>query len=199
MMMLVAGLERASAGQVLVEGQSLGALDEDALARFRRGRIGIVFQDFHLVATMTALENVAIPLELAGDASAFSAAAKVLERVGLGQRLTHYPAQLSGGEQQRVALARAFVTRPLLLLADEPTGNLDSETGAKVMELLFELQREAGTTLMLITHDPALAVRCDRQVRLRDGLIESDQRRAEAPPSQGFAAPESALGRRELP
>ncbi|MGO1119729.1 ABC transporter ATP-binding protein [Rhodovibrionaceae bacterium A322] len=175
MMMLLAGLERASSGEVLVEGQSLGALSEDELSRFRRGRIGIVFQDFHLVPTMTALENVAIPLELAGDSSAFEAAAKALTRVGLGERLDHYPAQLSGGEQQRVALARAFVTRPLLLLADEPTGNLDSETGETVMELLFELRREAGTTLLLITHDPNLAKRCDRQVQLRDGLIEKDE------------------------
>jgi len=171
MMMIVAGLERATAGRVTVAGVELGAMSEDALARFRRDRIGIVFQAFHLIPTMTALENVAVPLELAGRRDAFARAEAELGAVGLGARLGHYPAQLSGGEQQRVALARAFAVEPELLLADEPTGNLDGETGAQVIELLFGLRARRGTTLLLITHDPALAARCGRIVRLVDGRI----------------------------
>ncbi len=171
MMMIIAGLERATAGRVTVAGAELGAMSEDALARFRRDRIGIVFQAFHLIPTMTALENVAVPLELAGRRDAFARAAAELGAVGLGARLGHYPAQLSGGEQQRVALARAFAVEPELLLADEPTGNLDGETGAQVIELLFGLRARRGTTLLLITHDPALAARCGRIVRLVDGRI----------------------------
>ncbi|MEX1205134.1 MAG: ATP-binding cassette domain-containing protein [Dongiaceae bacterium] len=171
MMMIVAGLERATAGRVTVAGVELGAMTEDALARFRRDRIGIVFQAFHLIPTMTALENVAVPLELAGRRDAFARAEAELGAVGLGARLGHYPAQLSGGEQQRVALARAFAVEPELLLADEPTGNLDGETGAQVIELLFGLRARRGTTLLLITHDPALAARCGRIVRLIDGRI----------------------------
>ncbi len=171
MMMIIAGLERPSAGQVEVGGQDLTALNEDQLARFRRARIGIVFQAFHLIPTMTALENVAVPLEFAGRADAFERASVALAAVGLDHRLAHYPGQLSGGEQQRVALARAFAVEPSLLLADEPTGNLDGETGRQVIELMFDLAARRGTTLMLITHDPALAGRCRRLVRLLDGRI----------------------------
>jgi putative ABC transport system ATP-binding protein len=176
MMMVIAGLERPSSGRVEVAGADLGGLDEDGLSLFRRDRVGIVFQNFHLVPTMTALENVAIPLEFAGRADAFAAAKKGLEAVGLGHRLDHYPAQLSGGEQQRVALARATATGPRLILADEPTGNLDGDTGAQVMELLFSLREKLGTTLVLITHDRALARRCGRTVRLADGHVVADQR-----------------------
>ena len=171
MMMVVGGLERPTSGTVRVIGQDLSQLDEDGLAAFRRDNIGIVFQAFHLVPTMTALENVAIPLEFAGRDDAFDVAAKELELVGLGHRLTHYPGQLSGGEQQRVALARAFAVTPRLLLADEPTGNLDGETGDKVISLMFDLAAQRGTTVLLITHDPALAAQCDQQIRLVDGLI----------------------------
>jgi putative ABC transport system ATP-binding protein len=171
MMMIIAGLERPSAGKVEVGGQDLTALNEDQLARFRRARIGIVFQAFHLIPTMTALENVAVPLEFAGRADAFESARAALAAVGLDHRLAHYPGQLSGGEQQRVALARAFAVEPSLLLADEPTGNLDGETGRQVIELMFDLAGRHGTTLMLITHDPALAGRCRRLVRLLDGRI----------------------------
>ena len=178
MMMVIAGLERPSSGSIEVAGADLGALDEDGLALFRRDRVGIVFQNFHLVPTMTALENVAIPLEFAGRADAFAAAKKGLEAVGLGHRLDHYPAQLSGGEQQRVALARATATGPRLILADEPTGNLDGDTGAQVMELLFSLREKLGTTLVLITHDRALARRCGRVVRLADGHVVGDERHA---------------------
>ncbi len=172
MMMIVAGLERATSGTVTVAGNELGSLNEDALALFRRHHVGIVFQFFHLVPTMTALENVAIPLEFAGRSDAFAEAAHALTAVGLDHRLTHYPGQLSGGEQQRVALARAFAGGPKLLLADEPTGNLDGETSGHVIDLLFELSQNAGTTLMLITHDLAIASRCDRIVHLLDGRIE---------------------------
>ncbi len=168
---IMAGLERPSAGTVMIAGQDLTRLGEDALARFRRDNLGIVFQSFHLIPTMTALENVAIPLELAGAAAAFAMARQALERVGLGPRLGHYPAQLSGGEQQRVALARAVVAAPKLLLADEPTGNLDGATGAAIVDLLFDLRRSRGATLVLVTHDPALAARCDRVVRFADGVI----------------------------
>lgn len=175
MMMVLAGLERQSSGRVLVADQPLGELDEDGLARFRRDHVGIVFQAFHLVPTMTALENVAIPLEFAGDADAFASARAGLEAVGLGHRIDHYPAQLSGGEQQRVALARAFVTRPALLLADEPTGNLDVETGHRIVELLFDLADRFGTTLMLITHDAGLAARCDRRLKVASGRITEEE------------------------
>jgi putative ABC transport system ATP-binding protein len=172
LMAIIAGLERPSAGRVTVAGQRLDDLDEDRLARFRRDNVGIVFQAFHLVPTMTALENVAIPLELAGDRDAFGRAADGLAAVGLGHRLAHYPAQLSGGEQQRVALARAVACSPRLLLADEPTGNLDGGTGGAIVDLLFDLRERHGTTLVLITHDPALARRCGRIVAMRDGLID---------------------------
>jgi len=171
LMMALAGLERASSGTVEVAGCDLNALDEDALARFRRDNIGIVFQSFHLVPTMTALENVALPLELAGSADAFEIARAGLQAVGLGTRLEHYPAQLSGGEQQRVAIARAFAARPKLLLADEPTGNLDGATGRQVIDLLLHLHGESRTTFLLITHDPELARRCDRIITLVDGMI----------------------------
>ncbi len=171
LLMLLAGLERATGGTVEVAGQELTALDEDALARFRRLNIGIVFQSFHLIPTMTALENVSVPLELAGVPDAAERAAASLTSVGLGHRMTHLPGQLSGGEQQRVALARAFAPRPRLLLADEPTGNLDVATGRTVMDLLFGMRDELGTTLLLITHDPALAARCGRQVRIADGRV----------------------------
>ncbi|MCC6719270.1 MAG: ATP-binding cassette domain-containing protein [Acetobacteraceae bacterium] len=171
LLMVLAGLEAATSGSVVLDGHDLTRMDEDALARLRRREVGIVFQAFHLIASMTALENVAIPLELAGAADAMARAAESLVSVGLGHRLTHLPGQLSGGEQQRVALARAFAPRPRLLLADEPTGNLDGATGAAVMELLFELRARHGTTLMLITHDPALAARCGRIIRIGDGLI----------------------------
>jgi putative ABC transport system ATP-binding protein len=174
MMMIVGGLERPSSGRIVVAGSDLNAMNEDALARFRRDRIGIVFQSFHLVPTMNAVENVAIPLELAGRRDAFARAETGLAAVGLGHRLLHYPGQLSGGEQQRVALARAFVIAPKLLLADEPTGNLDTATGRLVIDLLFTLQAEHGTTLVLITHDPSLAQRCDRIVRLADGRVVDD-------------------------
>src|SRR3954471_12389336 len=177
LMMIIGGLERASAGRVVVAGADLTQLNEDRLALWRRAAVGIVFQSFRLVATMTALENVAIPLELAGRADAFDRAERTLQSVGLGHRLSHYPEQLSGGEQQRTALARAFVAEPKLLLADEPTGNLDGATGQQIIELLFELRARAGTTLVLITHDRALANRCDRVIHIADGLIVGDERR----------------------
>lgn len=173
LLMVMAGLERPDSGEVVVSGTPFNALDEDALARFRGRQIGIVFQSFHLIPTMTALENVAVPLELAGAPDAAERAAAELKSVGLGDRLHHYPTQLSGGEQQRVALARAFVVRPAVLLADEPTGSLDFATGATVMELMFELNREAGTTLVLVTHDRAIAARCDRQLRIEAGRVEA--------------------------
>jgi putative ABC transport system ATP-binding protein len=178
LLMLLAGLERPTGGGLTVAGRNLAALDEDALARFRRDEVGIVFQAFHLVPTMTALENVAVPLEFAGRRDAFERAAAALKEVGLGHRLEHYPGQLSGGEQQRVALARAVVAEPRLILADEPTGNLDRATGSVVMDLLFGLRDRMGTTLLLITHDPSLAERCGRQVRIEDGRIVSDTRGA---------------------
>ena len=174
LLMIIAGLERASQGRVRVAGRDITAMDEDALALFRRDQIGIVFQDFHLVASMTALENAAMPLEFAGDGDAFEKARASLDAVGLSHRLSHYPGQLSGGEQQRVALARAFATEPALLLADEPTGNLDQETGKAVMDLLFALHEANNTTLMLITHEPRLAQRCTRLVRVADGQIADD-------------------------
>jgi len=171
LMMVIAGIERQTAGRVVVAGADLGALDEDGLALLRRGSIGIVFQSFHLVPTMTALENVAIPLELAGRDDAFERSREALASVSLDHRLTHYPGQLSGGEQQRVAIARAFVADPELLLADEPTGNLDGATGEAVMELLFDLSARHRTTLILITHDIALSSRCSRRIDLADGRI----------------------------
>ncbi|MBD3679129.1 MAG: ATP-binding cassette domain-containing protein [Rhodobacteraceae bacterium] len=181
LLMVLGGLERATAGRVSVLESNLTDMDEDALARFRRHHMGVVFQSFHLIPTMTALENVAVPLELAGVADAFDRAEAELGEVGLGGRLGHYPAQLSGGEQQRVALARAAAPRPKILLADEPTGNLDGETGAHIMELLFGLRERFGCTLVLVTHAPELAARCDRVVTLRDGLLDLDaaQRAAE--------------------
>jgi putative ABC transport system ATP-binding protein len=178
LLMVVGGLERPTAGRVVVDGTDLGALNEDSLARLRRARIGIVFQSFHLIATMTAVENVAIPLELGGRSDAFAVAAEALATVGLSHRLAHYPGQLSGGEQQRVAIARAFIAGPKLLLADEPTGNLDGATGSVVIDCLFEHHARFGTTLLLITHDPAIAERCERQVRLSDGKIVEDRRTA---------------------
>ncbi|HYP57257.1 MAG TPA: ABC transporter ATP-binding protein [Beijerinckia sp.] len=175
LLMAMAGLERPDRGRIKVDGAALGGMDEDALARFRGARIGIVFQSFHLIPTMTALENVAIPLELAGNAQAFSRAAAELEAVGLADRQTHYPAQLSGGEQQRVALARALAPNPAILVADEPTGNLDGATGQSIIELMFALRRDRGATLVLVTHDPGLAAKCDRVVKLRSGEIEPPQ------------------------
>lgn len=175
LLMLMGGLERASAGRIAVLGHDLSAMGEDALARFRRGNMGIVFQSFHLIPTMTALENVALPLELAGVADAFDRAAEELAAVGLAARARHYPAQMSGGEQQRVALARAVAPRPAILLADEPTGNLDAATGAAIIELLFALRDRHGATLVLVTHAPDLAARCDRVVRLSDGRIVPGQ------------------------
>lgn len=178
LMSVLSGLERADSGRVLVDGLDFGALDEDALAAARRGRIGIILQAFHLLPTMTALENVAVPLELAGEPAAFDRAREELQAVGLGHRCDHYPAQLSGGEQQRVAIARAIAPRPSLLFADEPTGNLDAATGEAIMDLLFDRQRETGTTLLVITHDPALAARCARVIEMRDGAIATDRRAA---------------------
>jgi len=174
LLLVIAGLERPTSGAIRAAGADIAALDEDGLALFRRDHVGIVFQDFHLVPTMTALENVALPLEFADDDDAFTRARVQLERVGLGPRLTHYPGQLSGGEQQRVALARAFVTEPTILLADEPTGNLDGETGNYIMEILFDLHARRGTTLILVTHQTELADRCRRRLRLADGRIADD-------------------------
>ena len=175
LMAVISGLERASGGEVRVADMDLAALDEDALARARRGNIGIVLQSFHLLPTMTALENVAVPLELAGAEDSFERAAIELEAVGLGHRLGHYPAQLSGGEQQRVAIARAVAPRPQILFADEPTGNLDGETGRGIIDLLFDRQKASGATLVIITHDASLAARCGRIIHVEDGLIVADR------------------------
>jgi putative ABC transport system ATP-binding protein len=172
LLMVMAGLERADTGTVVVAGEDIGRLDEDALARFRGRQVGIVFQSFHLIPTMTALENVAVPLELAGAGDAFEQAARELAAVGLAERLSHYPAQLSGGEQQRVALARALAPHPAIVVADEPTGNLDEATGREIVDLMFARQAERGATFILVTHDPALAARCDRVIRLRSGHVE---------------------------
>ncbi|OYY91528.1 MAG: ABC transporter [Sphingomonas sp. 28-66-16] len=175
LMGVLAGLERATSGDIRVAGADFGALDEDALALARRGRIGIVLQAFHLLPTMTALENVAVPLELAGADDAFARAAAELGAVGLGHRLHHYPAQLSGGEQQRVAIARAIAPRPAILFADEPTGNLDGATGQAILDLLFARRGATETTLLMITHDSALAARCDRVIEMRDGRLVADR------------------------
>jgi len=174
LLMVIAGLERATSGQVRVAGRQFMALNEDELALVRGSNIGIVFQSFHLVPTMTALENVALPLEFAGKADAFDVARAMLDEVGLSHRTDHFPAQLSGGEQQRVALARALGPRPQILLADEPTGNLDGKTGGHVVDLLFNLQRRSQATLILVTHDVSLAERCGRVVRMADGRIERE-------------------------
>lgn len=176
LLMLMGGLERATSGSVRALDADLTAMDEDQLARFRRANMGVVFQSFHLIPTMTALENVAIPLELAGQADAFDRAEAELRGVGLASRLDHYPSQMSGGEQQRVALARAAAPRPAILLADEPTGNLDGANGEAIMELLFGLRDRYGATLILVTHAPELAARCDRVVRLADGKIVGEDR-----------------------
>jgi len=176
LMAILSGLERVSAGEVHVAGTNFGSLDEDGLAKARRGRIGIVLQSFHLLPTMTALENVAVPLELAGAADAFDKARAELEAVGLGHRLSHYPAQLSGGEQQRVAIARAVAPGPQILFADEPTGNLDGRTGAAIIDVLFACKKAAGATLIIITHDPSLAERCERVLEMNDGRVVADRR-----------------------
>ena len=180
LLMVMTGLERPDSGSVVVAGKSLHKLDEDELARFRGRNIGIVFQAFHLIPTMTALENVAVPLELAGAGDAFSRAEHELAAVGLSDRLNHYPAELSGGEQQRVALARALAPRPAIIVADEPTGNLDEATGRDIIELLFRGHREHGTTLVLVTHDSALAARCDRVLHMHSGRIGDPQRAGKA-------------------
>lgn len=174
LMAILSGLERASGGSVNIAGADFGKMNEDQLAIARRGRVGIVLQAFHLLPTMTALENVAVPLELDGQAQPFETATAELEAVGLGDRLGHYPTQLSGGEQQRVAIARAMASRPSIIFADEPTGNLDQATGEKIIELLFDRQKASEATLLIITHDPELAKRCDRVIELRDGMIEKD-------------------------
>ncbi|RJP72312.1 MAG: ABC transporter ATP-binding protein [Comamonadaceae bacterium] len=180
LLLLLSGLERPAAGRIRVQGTELGTLDADALADLRRDHIGIVFQSFHLLPSLSALDNVALPLQMAGQRDAHTRAAALLQRVGLGERQQHYPGQLSGGEQQRVAIARALVHRPRLLLADEPTGNLDDHTGEAIRELLFELNRETGTTLVLVTHDPAFAARCDRVLRLHDGQLHEEAVRHQA-------------------
>lgn len=184
LMAVLSGLERATAGTLDVAGENFIAMSEDALARARRGRIGVVLQAFHLLPTMTALENVATPLELAGMDQPRERARAELEAVGLGHRIDHYPAQLSGGEQQRVAIARALAPRPVLVFADEPTGNLDAATGAQIVDLLLARRAEAGATLVVITHDEELARQCERVVRLADGRIVSDERNP-APPAVG--------------
>jgi putative ABC transport system ATP-binding protein len=187
---VVGGIERPTAGDVRIEGQALGALGEDRLAAFRGQEIGILFQSFHLIPTMTALENVAVPLELAGARDAFAQAEERLGEVGLSERADHYPGQLSGGEQQRTALARALSNRPKLLLADEPTGNLDQATGREIVELLFRVQRQRDMTLLLITHEPRLAARCERQLRMADGRLYEPA--VAAPRAPSLAADEVA-------
>ena len=201
LLMVVGGLERPSAGRVLVAGEDLTDLDEDALARFRGRHVGIVFQAFHLIPTMTAFENVAAPRELAGAPDAFDRAREELAAVGLGHRLGHYPGELSGGEQQRVAIARALVNRPALVLADEPTGNLDAATGEQVIEHLFARSRDRGATLLLITHEARLAALCDRTIRMVDGRIEgpaaggpAEASRVRTPPEHGHAAGSASAG-----
>lgn len=174
LLMVLAGLERVDSGSVEIAGEKLETMSEDEAAAFRGRNIGIVFQSFHLIPNMTALENVAVPLELAGNPDAFAIAERVLAAVGLADRTTHYPGELSGGEQQRVAIARALAPSPKILIADEPTGNLDATTGKQIADLLFDKQRELGLTLVLVTHDASLAARCKREVRVRSGLIEAD-------------------------
>jgi putative ABC transport system ATP-binding protein len=174
LLMALSGLEKPTSGQIQVAGVDLTTVNEDGLARFRREHVGIVFQSFHLIPTMTALENVSLPLEFSGFKNPAEQAEEALTKVGLGDRIGHFPGELSGGEQQRVALARAFVVKPALLLADEPTGNLDRETGQIVMNLLFDLQQEHGTTLVLVTHDEILASRCKRSVRMIDGCLREE-------------------------
>jgi len=178
LLMTMAGLEKPDSGTVSIDGERIDQMNEDALARFRGARIGVIFQSFHLIPTMTALENVAVPLELAGAPDAFARAAAELEGVGLGDRKSHYPAQLSGGEQQRVAIARALAPNPAILVADEPTGNLDEATGKTVIDLLFKLRKARGSTLVLVTHDLALARKCDRTIRLRSGQIIGEEKSA---------------------
>ncbi|MFJ7355190.1 ABC transporter ATP-binding protein [Phyllobacterium sp. NPDC097923] len=178
LLMVLAGLERIDSGSVEIAGQKLETMSEDATAAFRGKNIGIVFQSFHLIPNMTALENVAVPLELAGHPDAFEIARRELAAVGLADRVTHYPGELSGGEQQRVAIARALAPSPKILIADEPTGNLDTTTGRQIADLLFQKQKDLGLTLVLVTHDPALSARCDREIKVRSGLIEAD---ADAP------------------
>lgn len=177
LLMVLAGLERLDSGEIVIADKELHKLGEDALADFRGKNIGIVFQSFHLIANMTALENVAVPLELANAANPFEIARRELVAVGLGERLDHYPGQLSGGEQQRVAIARALAPSPAVLIADEPTGNLDTETGRQIADLLFAKQAERGMTMILVTHDPSLAARCSRQIKVRSGQIEDDSAR----------------------
>ncbi len=174
LLMIIAGLERPDSGLVKINGEDITVMSEDQLAAFRGRNVGIVFQSFHLIPNMTAMENVAVPLELTGERNAFEIARAEMEAVGLGERLHHYPAQLSGGEQQRVALARALAPSPSVLIADEPTGNLDGATGRQIADLLFERQRDKNTTLVLVTHDPALAERCDRTIPVRSGRIEAE-------------------------
>ncbi|AXO68313.1 Lipoprotein-releasing system ATP-binding protein LolD [Rhizobium rhizogenes] len=177
LLMVLAGLERPDSGEIVIADTELHRLGEDALADFRGRNIGIVFQSFHLIANMTALENVAVPLELANVANPFEIARRELVAVGLGERLNHYPGQLSGGEQQRVAIARALAPSPAVLIADEPTGNLDTDTGRQIADLLFAKQAERGMTMVLVTHDPSLAARCSRQIKVRSGEIEGDSAR----------------------
>lgn len=178
LLMVLAGLEKVDSGSVTIHGERLDLMNEDQAAAFRGQHIGIVFQSFHLIPNMTALENVAVPLELAGRKDAFVVAEKELRAVGLGERLNHYPSQLSGGEQQRVAIARALAPSPKILIADEPTGNLDTATGQQIADLLFAKQRETGLTMVLVTHDPSLAARCDLEIPVRSGLIESEKMNA---------------------
>jgi len=192
---LLAGLDQPSSGSVTIDGVDLATLDEDGRAALRQRAVGFVFQSFHLLPALTAVENVMLPLELAGDGGARAQALRLLERVGLAARGHHYPRQLSGGEQQRVAIARAFVTRPRLLMADEPTGNLDAGTGAAVIDLMFELNREAGTTLLLVTHDESLARRCARRLRIAAGRLVADERVSAA----GREASEAQAAARVLP
>ena len=204
LLLLLAGLERPAAGRVLLEGTDLASLGRDALADLRRDRVGIIFQSFHLLPSLTALDNVALPLQIAGRPQAFEAARQMLQRVGLGERLHHHPSQMSGGEQQRVAIARALVHRPRLLLADEPTGNLDDATGALVRDLLFELQRESGATLVLVTHDLAFAARCDRvlylrEAQLHEGLHEKAPVRVAEERAPGHAQPHPPQAGHALP
>lgn len=187
LLMIMGGLERATGGTIHALGQDLTAMNEDGLARFRRAHMGVVFQSFHLIPTMTALENVATPLELAGARDAFDRAGAELEAVGLSHRAGHYPSQMSGGEQQRVALARASVTRPEILLADEPTGNLDGANGSAIMDLLFSLRDRHGATLVLVTHAPELASRCDRVIRLEDGRLAPEVQPNSSPDTKAAA------------